>query len=126
MHCEKKKVLFMTFNYCVRPFSNLDVQNQESFNLQVSKPFVFQPCPVSRAVYADMAPSHPASQHPPCGWTGTMTSNVCREFSVKRSRLSEYTISYGILGGPNHKKLEAFCHGRLAALAIEPAGVLVI
>ena len=61
-----EKVIFITFNYCVRPFFNLDVQYQESFNLQVSKPFIFQPCPISKAVYADVVPSHPPSQHSPC------------------------------------------------------------
>ena len=40
--------------------------------------------------------------------------------------LSEYIISYRILGGPNHKKLEAFGHGGLEALTTEPAGVPVI
>ena len=38
-----EKVIFITFIYCVRLFFNLDVQNQESYNLQVSKLFVFSP-----------------------------------------------------------------------------------
>ena len=49
-----EKIHFTVFNYCARSIFNLDVQNQESCNLQVSKPFVFHPSPVSRAVCADV------------------------------------------------------------------------
>jgi len=46
----KEKVFFTTFNYCVGSIFNLNVQNQESFNLQLSKQFDFHPSPVSKAV----------------------------------------------------------------------------
>ena len=47
----KEKVYFTTINYCAGLIFNLDVQNQKSCNLQLSKPFGFQPYHCSRAVF---------------------------------------------------------------------------
>ena len=56
-----EKVHFTTFNYCVRPLFNLDLQNQEYYDLQISKPFACRPWLVCGAVFADVAPSRPPS-----------------------------------------------------------------
>ena len=47
----KEKVVFTTFNYRAGSIFNLDAQNQKSCNLQLSKPFGFQPYHCSRAVF---------------------------------------------------------------------------
>ena len=57
----EKRVHFTTFNYCARLIFNVDVQNQESCNHQVSKPFVFHPSPVSRAVCTNVRAVFPLS-----------------------------------------------------------------
>ena len=50
---KRKKSILQSF-YCPRSIFNPDVQNQESCKLQVSKPFIFHPSPVSKAVCADV------------------------------------------------------------------------